>query len=65
MEMTNVQRRTGDLRRAIVDGRAVDLTFHGQQYATVLPTNLLDSLLELAGDAGRQLLDETREGAAA
>ena len=65
MEMTNVQRRPRDLRRAIVDGRPVPLTFRGNSYATVLPNCLLDKLLDLAGDAGRQLLEGKHEEAAA
>uniref|UniRef100_UPI003F4971B4 hypothetical protein n=1 Tax=Amycolatopsis sp. CA-293810 TaxID=3239926 RepID=UPI003F4971B4 len=57
MEMTNVQRRPGALRRALRAGHAVPLTFHDKPLGRVLPEDLIDKLVELAGDKGRQLLD--------
>jgi hypothetical protein len=64
MDMSTVQRRSGELRRAIVDGRTVPLTFRDKQFATVLPSDVLEQLVELAGDAGRQLISTTSAEAA-
>ncbi|OLZ51687.1 hypothetical protein BS329_15595 [Amycolatopsis coloradensis] len=59
MDMKEVSRHPGKLRRTLMDGHSVPLSYHDNPYATAIPTRVLNRLLQLAGNKGRQVLEDS------
>ena len=61
MSIDELRLRPGAMRRAVSSGEQVQVTYHGKPAVTCVETSLWTRLVELAGDAGRQLLAQARE----
>ena len=57
----DLRSRTGDIRRAVNRGEQVQVTYHNLPLVTCVATDLWNRMVELAGDAGRKLLDDALE----
>jgi hypothetical protein len=64
MSFDELRLRPGDMRRAVERGEQVQVTWYNRDHVTCVATSTWNELVELAGDAGRKLLEQAREPAA-
>jgi hypothetical protein len=64
MSFDELRLKPGEMRRAVERGEQVQVTWYRKPHVTCVSTDLWRQLLELAGDEGRRLLEQSRGAAA-